>query len=70
MRTADRWTRVASAPSEEVSLAEGALLIAAEEYEGLDIDHYLAWFDEVAGILRRRLRSDISTTELLVALNR
>ena len=67
---AERWDRLAAARSEEVSLAEGALLIAAEEYDGLDVDAYLERIDEMGAALRRRLRSDISTTEALIALNR
>jgi regulator of sirC expression with transglutaminase-like and TPR domain len=67
--SSERWDRLAAAPAEEVSLAEGALLIAAEEYESLDVDAYLARIDEMGAILRRRLRSDISTTEALIALN-
>lgn len=66
----DRWERIASSNTDEVSLAEGALLIAAEEYEGLDVDRYLERIDEMGAVLRRRLRSDISTTEALIALNR
>ncbi|MEN3353451.1 MAG: hypothetical protein V7640_1609 [Betaproteobacteria bacterium] len=65
----DRWERVA-ASSEHASLAEGALLIAAEEYQDLDIDGYLQHIDTMGATLRRRLRSDISTTEALLALNR
>ena len=66
----DRWTRIANSPAEDVSLAEGALLIAAEEYRDLDVDGYLNRVDEMGATLRRRLRSDISTTEALLALNR
>ena len=65
----DRWQRVAAA-ADTVSLAEGALLIAADEYQELDIDTYLGRIDELGAVLRRRLRSDISTTEALIALNR
>jgi regulator of sirC expression with transglutaminase-like and TPR domain len=65
----DRWERIA-ASSEDTSLAEGALLIAAEEYHHLDIDGYLQRIDSMGATLRRRLRSDISTTEALLALNR
>ena len=65
-----RWERIASAPPQNVSLAEGALLIAAEEYHGLDVDGYLKRVDDMGATLRRRLRSDISTTEALIALNR
>ncbi len=67
---ADRWERIAASRTDDVSLAEGALLIAAEEYEGLDVDRYLERIDEMGAVLLRRLRSDISTTEALIALNR
>ena len=66
---AERWDRLASADSEQVSLAEGALLIAAQEYENLDIDDYLRRIEEMGEALRRRLRVDIATTDALVALN-
>jgi regulator of sirC expression with transglutaminase-like and TPR domain len=66
----ERWERIAAAPPQDVSLAEGALLIAAEEYEGLDVDGYVRRVEEMGATLRRRLRSDISTTEALIALNR
>ena len=66
----ERWQRIANAPPQEVSLAEGALLIAAGEYEDLDVDRYLKRIDEMGENLRRRLRSDISTSEALLALNR
>ncbi|MDB5865199.1 MAG: hypothetical protein JWO70_3005 [Betaproteobacteria bacterium] len=66
----DRWTRIAAASPQNVNLAEGALLIAAEEYEDLDVDGYLRRIDEMGATLHRRLRSDISATEALLALNR
>lgn len=65
-----RWARIAAARPEEVSLAEGALLIATEEYQDLDIDAYLDRIEDMGAALRRRLRQDISTTEALIALNR
>jgi regulator of sirC expression with transglutaminase-like and TPR domain len=65
----ERWARLTSTHAHDVSLAEGALLIAAEEYDDLDVDGYLDRIDEMASILRRRLRSDISPTEALIALN-
>ncbi len=68
--TLDRWERLASASADEVSLAEGALLIAAEEYEDLDVDGYLQRIDAMGAALRQRLRGDISTSDALVALNR
>ena len=66
----ERWGRLASGNPDEVSLAEGALLIAAEEYGDLDIDRYLGRIGEMGEALRRRLRSDISPAEALIALNR
>ena len=66
----ERWEKLVMKPPEEVSLAEGALLIAAEEYTELDVDGYLARIDRMGAELKRRLRTDISTTEALIALNR
>lgn len=65
-----RWDRIAAARPEDVSLAEGALLIATEEYEDLDIDGYLNRIADMGAALRGRLRPDISTTDALIALNR
>jgi regulator of sirC expression with transglutaminase-like and TPR domain len=65
----ERWQRIATAPAGEVSLAEGALLIAAEEYPSLARDHYLQLIEEMGSTLRARLRRDISTSEALLALN-
>ena len=67
---AERWERLVAGDPEEASLAEGALLIAAQEYEQLDIDAYLGRIDEMAAALRQRLRRDIPPTEALMALNR
>jgi regulator of sirC expression with transglutaminase-like and TPR domain len=65
-----RWERLAGARPDEVSLAEGALLIAAEEYEDLDVSGYMERIDAMGAVLRQRLREDISTSDALVALNR
>jgi regulator of sirC expression with transglutaminase-like and TPR domain len=68
--TSVRWERLAGAQADEVSLAEGALLIAAEEYDDLDVAAYLQRIDAMGAALRQRLREDISTSDALVALNR
>src|SRR5207244_3904709 len=39
-------------PGEEIPLAEAALLIAAEEYPGLDIGEYLSRLDALADTVR------------------
>jgi regulator of sirC expression with transglutaminase-like and TPR domain len=66
----ERWARLVAARQDEISLAEGALLIAAEEYGDLDIAGYLQRIDAMGAVLRQRLREDISTSDALVALNR
>ena len=68
-RTAQEWRRIAGMRDEDVSLAEGALWIAASEYPGLAIDDYLACLHDMAAKLRGRLRADIATAEKLMALN-
>lgn len=66
---AAQWRRIARMRDEDVSLAEGALWIAAEEYPGLAIDDYLARLHDMAARLRGRLRADVATAEKLLALN-
>ncbi|MGZ9039184.1 MAG: SirB1 family protein [Burkholderiales bacterium] len=67
---AERWQRIATARADEVSLAEGALLIAAGEYEDLDVDDYLHRIAAMGTALRGRLREDIAIADALIALNR
>ncbi len=64
-----RWEEIAARPEEDIDVAEAALVIAAEEYRGLDILHYLKRIDDMAAALRRRLRRDVSPTESIIALN-
>lgn len=66
---ARRWHEIAALPDERINLAEAALLIAADEYPGLSVEAYLDRIDEMAAVLRRRLRQDISTTDAIIALN-
>ena len=67
---AARFRQLVCGPDEAINLAEAALLIASEEYPGLDIGAYLARLDEMAATLRRRLRADISPADTIIALNR
>ena len=69
MTPAGRWQEIAACPEEDVDLPEAALVIAAEEYRGLDISAYLKRIDEMGATLRRRLRRDVSTAETVIALN-
>jgi len=66
---AGRWQEIASRPEEDLDLPEAALVIAAEEYRGLDIPAYLKRIDDMAAVLKRRLPRDISIAETIVALN-
>lgn len=68
-RAAQEWRRIARMRDEDVSLAEGALWIAAEEYPGLAVGEYLARLHDMAARLRGRLRADVATAEKLMALN-
>ena len=68
-RAAAEWRRIAGMRDEDVSLAEGALWIAAAEYPDLEVDVYLKQLHEMATTLRGRLRADIATAEKLLALN-
>lgn len=68
-RAAVEWRRIARMRDEDVSLAEGALWIAAGEYPDLVVDDYLTRLHDMAAKLRSRLRADIATAEKLLALN-
>jgi regulator of sirC expression with transglutaminase-like and TPR domain len=53
-----------------VDLAEAALLVAAEEYEGLDVRSYLLRLDEMGADLRQRLDDEPRPERAIMALNR
>lgn len=69
MNSAERWKEIVAGPEEEIDLAEGALLIAAHEYPGLDVFAYLRRLQDLGTELKRRLRRDIGPTDAVVALN-
>ena len=70
MKSVARWKEIVAGPEEDIDLAEAALVIAAHEYPGIDVNAYLARIDELAETLKRRLRRDISPADTIVALNR
>jgi len=57
-------------PDEEIGLAQGALLIAQEEYPRLDAASYLKRLDHLAERLRSRLEGLQTDMQRLSALNR
>jgi regulator of sirC expression with transglutaminase-like and TPR domain len=56
-------------PDERIDLARAALLIAAEEYPGLDLARYLARLDELARLVAPRLREARGAAERVAVLN-
>lgn len=67
---AERFRNIVAGSDENINLAEAALLIAAEEYPGLDVDAYLSRIVGMAATLKQRIRADISAAEKIILLNR
>jgi regulator of sirC expression with transglutaminase-like and TPR domain len=57
-------------PEEEMDLARACLLVAAEEYPALDVEHYLRRLDEMAAEARRHLRGAATPADEAEALRR
>ncbi|HSB62457.1 MAG TPA: transglutaminase-like domain-containing protein [Vicinamibacteria bacterium] len=57
-------------PEAEIPLAEAALLIAAEEYAGLDIPGWLGHLDALAGRAAARIGATMDVEATAAALNR
>ena len=70
MEVGEEFQRLAREGDEAIDLAQGALLIAAEEYPQLDIPAYRGKLDALGATLKHRLRPDIGPTETILALNR
>jgi regulator of sirC expression with transglutaminase-like and TPR domain len=69
-RPRNRLEEILARPDRDVDLAEAALLVAAEEYEGLDVRSYLVRLDEMGVALRRRLDEEPRPERAIMALNR
>lgn len=65
-----RLEDVLGRPDREIDLAEAALLVAAEEYPGLDVRAYLVRLDEMGVALRQRLDDEPRPERAIMALNR
>jgi regulator of sirC expression with transglutaminase-like and TPR domain len=57
-------------PDAAVDLAEASLLIACEEYPGLDVPAYLTRLDGMGSVLRARLADEPRPERAVMALNR
>ena len=66
----ERFADLVRSPSGACSLAEAALLIAAEEKPGLDVDRYLAQLKALADEVRPRIEGGGSARERIESLNR
>ena len=64
----ERFSRLVSGPDDAVDLAEASLLIASEEYPGLDIARYLGRLDAMGRDVRESLGREPSAA--VEALNR
>jgi len=65
-----RLEDILSRPDREVDLGEASLLVAAEEYPGLDVRGYLVRLDEMGCSLRLRLEEEPRPERAVMALNR
>ncbi len=68
-RMHERLAKLAKISEQELNLAEAALLIAMDEYPGLDVDAYLRQLDELATGVQQRLPAQAGLEDTLVALN-
>ena len=55
---------------EQFGLAEACLLIAQDEYPGIDVAGCIAQLDAIAATIRGRLAADASTDQKVAAINR
>jgi regulator of sirC expression with transglutaminase-like and TPR domain len=64
-----RFAAIVSRSNETINLAEASLLIAQEEYGGLDVGAYLGRLDRMAGEVGKRLQPGDDPQENIKALN-
>ncbi len=66
----EQFLRIARLPDERIDLAEAALWVAAEQYEGLDVPGYLARLEDFAERARTSVSGAETLAERIAALNR
>jgi regulator of sirC expression with transglutaminase-like and TPR domain len=64
-----RFAALVERPQGAFRLAEGALLIAKEEYPELDVDTYLARFDHMAQTLKAQLGLELDPVRIVKGIN-
>lgn len=65
-----RFARLVAQPEASIDLAHAALLVAAEEKPGLDVEHYRARLYELGVAARERINARDSDSIAVVALNK
>ncbi|HJR09650.1 MAG TPA: transglutaminase-like domain-containing protein [Pyrinomonadaceae bacterium] len=65
-----RFARLVAQPEASIDLAHAALLVAAEEKPGLDVEHYRARLYELGVTARERIAARDSDSIAVVALNK
>lgn len=68
-REEDRLARIAAQPDAEIHIAEAALVLAREEYDGIDVDAYLQRFADLADKARAFLGDAEDPRERIERLN-
>jgi regulator of sirC expression with transglutaminase-like and TPR domain len=63
------FARLVARPEPAIDLAEAALLIAQEEYPGLEVDRYLSCLDGMAAAVRERVPRPENPHRLIAGLN-
>ncbi|MFN8628148.1 MAG: SirB1 family protein [Candidatus Binatia bacterium] len=66
----ERFVRMVSGPDGAIDVAEGALLVAQEEYPDIEIAQYLRRLDDLADAARASVRAGTSANEQVARLNR
>ena len=65
----DRFAELVTSDDEEINLAEAALLIASEEYPGMDAGLYLDRLDQFGELVRREAARAESPLDTIAGLN-
>jgi regulator of sirC expression with transglutaminase-like and TPR domain len=65
----ERLAKITEVSEQDLNLAEAALLIAMDEYPGLDVEAYLRQLDELATGVQRMLPAQAGLEDTLITLN-
>jgi regulator of sirC expression with transglutaminase-like and TPR domain len=66
----EAFTQIVNQPEDSINLAAAALVIAADEYPDLDVEHYLERLDVMAEHVRRRVDPNMAAEDKIRLLSR